>query len=223
MALRRTDTPHPGEFATIFRGRGRPRIDPTIEARIHARAIQGWSAPAILRELEAEKVVGRPALRTVQRVVRDLQSIGDDSAPWSLLEAEADEAELVLPALAGLLDRALGEGKTTLTQVEAAAVIHVRRAAPTLHPYPAYVVAMEYLFRASQGAPTTDLDFYLGSRPWEHREEHAHRYTFAIALSHLGLPRHLQDLPVFGDRPDDLDRPDSQREDDGVFGDRNDG
>jgi hypothetical protein len=169
MALRHEDTPYPGQFATKLKG-GRPRIHPNIEARIRERAVMGWSAPAIWRELEDAHVVGRPALRTVQRVVRELQ-LDTDSAPWSLLDADFDEAELVPPVLAAII-LVTSADVSTITRAEAAAVARVRRAAPTLDLYASFLVARLYLVAQEHANDRLklELDLYLGLQPWRSQE-----------------------------------------------------
>jgi hypothetical protein len=103
-----------------------------------------------------------------------------------------------MPVLATVLTSSGGQ-KRELSQAEAAAVVRVRLAAPELAAYRAYQVAMLYLSRESRGLPVADLDFYVGTQPWDWDDEEHEQYDtnaewYARGTQQLGLERVLKPI-----------------------------
>lgn len=96
-----------------------------------------------------------PSLRTAQRMAREVRP-AQPGERWSFTHAEPDEARLVLPVLA-----AVGEGYGSLSRETAEWVVRVRRAAPEMEPYAAFVWAIRYQAAVTAGKPTGWLDLGL--------------------------------------------------------------
>ena len=132
------------DIVTTLALRPGPRLTP---AQIHA---------------ELERMRGGDAgmsLRTVQRMVEELGT--DDSGDWSFATATPDEAELVTPVLADVVEASLGETRR-LTRRMAEAVVRVRRAAPEL----ADLRLVYTLARMSLGGRARDVEQYIAFAPW---------------------------------------------------------
>jgi hypothetical protein len=122
-------------------------IHEEIKERFAGR--KGWPASDI------------PLLRQVQRVVQDLTP-RDQTAPWSLGDADPDEVRAVLDVL---VDVALeSDGRVVhFTVREASWIARVRRAAPTLNGLSVRGFAREYMLRQDAQQSAADLDLALAT------------------------------------------------------------
>lgn len=169
--------------------RNRPRrVDREVQQAIEEMAVDGWSPTQILRALERRELEV-PAIRTVQRIVRDV--VGQDpSGPWALdLDEATDEDRHTLDVLADLVDWTDGR-RQGLTLAEVAAIGAVHHLAPDLHPRLVYRAARIYMARRTAGESTADMDLWLAFAPW--RPGGRLRYEKAIAN---GIPRATLDQP----------------------------
>src|SRR6476619_5835372 len=89
----------------MTQGRQGKRTDPDVRDNIVDRALEGWTAAAILRAMEQDvRFASRmPGIRTVQSIVREVAA-RDGSGQWSLADATADQLRHVLPVLAELCE-----------------------------------------------------------------------------------------------------------------------
>src|SRR5437868_6675359 len=120
----------------------RRRMNGQIEDEIRRLAIDSdWSASQIYNDL-----VGRfkdtPHRRSVERFVLELRP-PDPSGTWSFALADPEDAALILPIAAEVLERT--EGRHRLTNAEAKEITRLRRAIPDLPPFKAYQLARLYL------------------------------------------------------------------------------
>lgn len=150
----------------------RRRIDPDVAEAIAELLLGGWTPRRVLDRLEADaRYRGRvPSLRTVEAMAAELRARSSGPA-WSLVDADAGDAALVLPVLGELAER--GGRVAHLTPETAAWVVRLRRAAPALEPYEAFRWATRYQLAAARGGSTHELDLELArettKRP--HRDE----------------------------------------------------
>jgi len=147
----------------------RRRTDPDVLERIRELASDGYGGPAIERLLTStpEYADRTPSLRTIQSVARESPPT---SEWWSVAEASAEEARLVLPVLAdriahlaemeGVSIRKLGTVR--LARELAAWIAKVRAIEPSIPPREAYRLAWRYWSN-----PKPDLDQYLALKGWE--------------------------------------------------------
>lgn len=151
---------------------------PAVLKRIAELVPTGASASRIHDQLENEALKGQaqfsvteiPRLRTVQNIVADLKP-RDPSGPWSLADADTDEAALVMPVWREVVDYTQGK-ISHLTTAEAKWIVRIRRVAPELYPnglsfWNIYLLAREYVLLIEQKKPTTGPDVYLAYAPWE--------------------------------------------------------
>ncbi len=164
---------------------------PAILGRIlELIAIPGASAAGIHHQLEEEAESGNanfkgddiPSVRTVQSIVSEYRLPGP-SDPWSLADAQGDEAELVMPILQEVIEHT--EGRVCqLTSAEAKWIAAIRRLEREpypkgLGPWDIYLLAREYVLLKERGEPTTGVDAYLAFKPWRSLEA-AFRYREAL-------------------------------------------
>jgi hypothetical protein len=147
--------------------RRRPRIDGDVQAAIDALALKDWGATQIHKHLERQPDFrGRvPTPRTIQRRVSELTP-RDSTGAWRAQEADPDNARLVLDVVAAVVVETMGE-KTQFTKAEADRVLWVRKTAPSISPWEAWLIARLYMARDSGGEETTDLDSVLAFEPWQ--------------------------------------------------------
>ena len=101
-------------------------------------------------------------MRTIQRIVADAPD--DDSGPWSILDAEDDDATLVLPVLWELHNR---HGVKAITRGAARCIVQVRRAVPDCPPDFVWRYAMQYhVLRQRRETDFSDLDLQLAGGWW---------------------------------------------------------
>lgn len=138
-----------------------------------ARDQPEWTPAQIERELERDsKLQGRlPSSRTVQMIVKEARP-ADPSGPWSLADAEAAEAALVLPVLATVVAKTRG-GRTWITQAEAEWLVKLRGAYSDLEPWEAFRLARLYMQRVEDRRETLDLDLFLACAAWRGGEAQA--------------------------------------------------
>ena len=169
---------------------------PAILGRILELAtVRGASAAGIHQQIEDEarskeatfKLKDVPSVRTVQNIVREYTP-RQPSDPWSLTDAQGDEAELVMPILQEVIEYT--EGRVCqLTSAEAEWIAAIRRI--EREPYPnglsfwdIYLLAREYVLLKERGEPTTGVDAYLAFAPWRSLEA-AFRYREALAKGRI--------------------------------------
>ena len=169
----------------VRRRRGRPRIPDEIQVEIERLAYLEVPSPEIRQRLKqkfGEAVA--PSLRTVQRLVAKLTP-PKPSDPWSLADAEGDEAGLILPVLASVIEETRGQSQY-LTQAEADWIVRIRRAAPDLDPVIVYALAGSYPVWAERGG-TNPLDALLAFAPWR-SNENRQRYLRAGGFIRIEMP-----------------------------------
>lgn len=149
------------------------RTDPDVLDRIRDLAADGYSGPAIERLLTADPEYAdrTPSLRTIQSIARDTPTT---SEWWSVAEASADEARLVLPVLADRIaylteahekqrtrhgQHVAPLGTVRLARDLAVWIAKVRSVGPDLPPREAYRLAWRYWSN-----PTPELDAELALR-----------------------------------------------------------
>ncbi len=160
--------------------RRKSRIDGDVQVAIDELALKGWGPTQIYKQLERQpEFAGRvPTSRTIQRRVNEL-ALRDSSGPWSLADAKDDEAALVLPVLAAVIEGTEAQ-RVYVTQAEAERIVRIRRAVPDLLPtLDLMLLARVYLLREQQGMSTTDLDAFLAFAPWR-SEDARERYRQAL-------------------------------------------
>ena len=178
----------------MIQRRRKRSVLPAILGRI-LELIPGASAAAIHHQLEEEAQSGKagfkkvdiPSVRTVQSIVSEYRTRGP-SDPWSLTDAQGDEAELVMPVLQEVIEHTDGR-LCQLTGVEAEWIAAIRRI--EREPYPdglsfwdIYLLAREYVLLKERGEPTTGVDAYLAFTPWQSLEA-AFRYREALAKGRI--------------------------------------
>jgi len=150
----------------VRRRRGRPHIPDEIQVEIERLAYLEVPSAEIEKRLKqkfGEAVA--PSLRTIQRLVAKLTPT-DPSSPWSLADAEGDDAELILPVLASVIEKTEGE-RQHLTRAEADWIERIRRAAPDLPPtVELFWLARDYILRTEREESTADIDAFLAFAPW---------------------------------------------------------
>ncbi len=149
------------------------QINTETQAKVEDLALAGHTAAQIHRQLVADGVPAdeRPSLRTLQRVVRTIR-FEDQSGPWSLSDANGDEALLILPILRAYLNlmytqTGSSDHRLYLTKAEARWVVRLSRVASELDVFNLYRLVRAYLGRESRGQPTYDLDALVAYTPWD--------------------------------------------------------
>lgn len=117
-----------------------------------------------------------PGYRSYQRMLATFGK-GDTSPPWTFPSESIEDDRLVLETLAAIIYSTHGQ-KLSLSMEEADRIAWVRKMAPGLDPWPAWIVAKWYIIRHRQHEDTKDLDHYLAFTPWKSRE-HQQRYEEA--------------------------------------------
>jgi len=155
--------------------RPRKQFPLVIENKIRELVLLGSSAREIHREIGGNRVA---SLRTIQRRVAEIAPPPGDA--WTLAGPDWGKADLLLPVLAEVIERSGGRVRTIPRDL-AKWIVRVRRAAPTLPPWEAYELGVEYQ-RAAQGVkgalPLAFLDAYLAFQPWT--PEGAERWQRAL-------------------------------------------
>ncbi len=155
----------------------------SVLGRIKEMAASELSAGAIHRRLELEANSGEadfgpadvPSQRTIHNIVRE-HTPKDETERWLLMDAEGDEATLVLPVLATIIEKMEGR-RSSVTQAEAQWIVRIRRATPDLDLWTVYTLALAYMMGPEEG--TKDhLDAFLAFAPWR-SEDDRRRYNKA--------------------------------------------
>lgn len=133
-----------------------------VEAEIERLAMKDVSAAVIRKELRKRyEDSDIPKERAIENRLAAVRS-SDLSGPWTLQGASGEEAALVLPVLGAVIEET--EGRTTqLSRDMTEWIIRIRRAAPDLPPWNAYLFARRYLSAPQQ---TETLDQLLALAPW---------------------------------------------------------
>ncbi len=155
-----------------------PRLDPAVEARIREYILDprnnGLSAPAILDKLStdpefAERLAAANksiSERTIRDRINRLRP-PDTSGPWSMADADPEDAALVLPVLAEAIEWSGGHSRR-FSKAVARWIVKVRVAAPDLPVSWALNVAEAYRAaeERSDGEELESLDQMLAFAPW---------------------------------------------------------
>jgi hypothetical protein len=142
---------------------GRRQTTPEQERAMWAGFLEGRSGSQIHREMAVKGLLFPPHpnvnVRLVQSRLREMQQMTppDESGPWSFAESNAEEARLILPVLAAVLEQPAGDGATISRDI-AAWIVRIRTAAPTLPPWHAYGYAILYRAAAAHKQDTRELD-----------------------------------------------------------------
>lgn len=151
--------------------RKRQRFPDRVEAFVAWQVSMGLSPSVIERRLRDENrreggwglpASALPGRRTIARRVQEHRQAMDEmgAEPWSFLDAEPDELELLLPVQAALH----ADKVRPLTRTVAAATLQVRRAAPDLRPTLALSIAVEYL---REPETREEIEIFLAYKPWQ--------------------------------------------------------
>ena len=124
-----------------------------------------------------------PSLRTIQDIVRE-KSGPDPSGRWGLNDADPDDAALILPALADIIQETEGR-RAYLTRAQAELIGRIRRVAPELNGWAVYRLARLYLFREGRGEPPSDIEGFLAFAPWRSQKQ---RDAYQRALENEWIP-----------------------------------
>lgn len=140
------------------------QVSVQIQQEVTRLVREGFEPAQIARELERKQWLGSDPVssRTLQRMVRDLRPT-DDSGPWSLAEADADQARLILDVLSYAIGSMSGARAWPSADL-ARWIAHVKAAAPGVPASWAYGLAWAYQTR--QAEDTRLLDMALALRPW---------------------------------------------------------
>jgi len=162
---------------------------------------RGWTnAAEIKHELERRFPAQDPAKvivpnrRTIQRVLGDFAA--RDETTWSLADADAEDAALVLPVIAAMIEESEGR-RQSITQGEARWIVKIRRA-DLAEPGERldHVITYELAFDVASYSADPELrEFaegqvafvlhYLAFAPWR-SAEHEKRYHAAFEKGWLG-------------------------------------
>ena len=156
-------------------------IDPEVQYSIEKMAIStNWTPSQIMTWLKSQpQLAGRlRSLRTIQTIVKEVRGF-DKTAPWSIAEADEDEAAAILPVLAGVAEATCGN-RTFLTKGEVEWINRILPCVTKLTPWDVYLVARVYMLRESRSEAAQDIDLYLAYHPWTSAEDYK-RYTDAVA------------------------------------------
>src|SRR5688572_30683712 len=116
------------------------------------------------RRLKADpKFAGRvPQPRTIKRYVALAKGSSDVSEPWRLADADPDEAALVVPVIAAVVEHTAGRVQS-VSKAEAAWIVKIVGAAGDIDPWDAYRLARLLL---SDPDAERDVQQYLSFAPW---------------------------------------------------------
>ena len=163
--------------------------------------VKGWTAAAIAKELE--QTAWPVHFKTVQRIVREWRERDQGSrGPWSVRDAEDDEAHLVLPVWGAMLQELARvfpdpgrpdfmDSLRRLTISQARWIARVRRVVPDLPAAQVADVAMAYDRQELLGGSAHVLDEYLAFAPWRGEEQ---RVAYRAAIR-AGWVQSVADLP----------------------------
>ncbi len=127
---------------------------------------------------------GFPSRRAIESWVATFRTEGGE--PWALAPGTEETAEYVLPVLRAVAEHSAGRVRTIGVDT-ARWVVVVRRAAPDLDLWRAYLVARWYAAAIAGGVSTVGLDLLLAYTPWRGDQE-AERYALALNNGHVPVP-----------------------------------
>jgi hypothetical protein len=166
------------------------RVEPEIIAAVRSireanPSISGGAAQRKLREDYPDIGQGTPVY-TVQRLLGWLKRTSDPQLPWRVGATQAEDLELILPALARRL--MLTGGLGWLSATEADWIVRIRRAAPDLVTEGVLEVAWVARLHAAQGAEDApELAALLALHPWRSDVDLAY-FERAYLEPHRRLP-----------------------------------
>lgn len=137
----------------------RRRIDPDVRRAVEERLVVGYTPTAVIRLLEADKALRDrvPSLRTVESMAAELR-VADQSDTWTVGEADPEDAALVLPVLAELIEAG---HMTAITRETGRWVATIRRIAPALPTVDVLIFAGRYQAARAAGRSTHPVDLEL--------------------------------------------------------------
>lgn len=146
------------------RRKRRRSIDPEVYRRIDQLMALGRMPKEVAQTLEEEFSPERvPNIRTIQRIAAEQQP---DAAPETWLTSPVgNDDELVLPVLAEVIVRTAGR-RQRLTKPEAERVAQLRRAAPDIPPWRAYLLARLYVEAGGDVGVRQRLDAVVAFATW---------------------------------------------------------
>ena len=103
------------------------------------------------------------------------------------IEATGEDAALILPVLAELIEASGGRLKV-ISNAKAKWIVRLRHVAGDLPPWTIYEIAHTYMLRHERQDSTDDLNAFLAFAPWR-SEENAKRFNSAV--QRLELPLYL--------------------------------
>ena len=175
----------------------RRNMDSAILYEIEAKALENWTPSQIHTDLERklkaqDRLVEVPSLRTVQRIVKDVE-IRDTSGTWRPADDEAEDARLILEVLANIIIYSSGK-KRSFSKAEARWVLKIRKLASDADAVKVWRLARTYMVYESQGnASTEDLDAYLAFAPWRNKNHLLH-YVYAAVKGWIPVSPRFHDL-----------------------------
>jgi len=184
---------------------GRPRIPGDIEAEIKSLALEGYTPPQIHEALErTPEFEGRmlPVVKTIKRIIERYFPKGLPSERWGLADADGDDAAMILPVLAAVIERTAGR-VSHLTKAQAVWVQKIRRVAPDLAPWWAFRLAVTYMVRVHREQPTADLDELLAFVPWRSRA-HLDHFLSVIKMIHPNWIHYTGHEPAENATPEEM-------------------
>lgn len=108
---------------------------------------------------------GRAPSENTVRDRRNYLRERDATQPWSLEDADVEDARRILPVLKDAWQRSGGR-RRSLTRREADWVARLQGVSPTLTPEGTLKLALRYIARVSEGESTASLDLGLAFAPW---------------------------------------------------------
>ena len=181
---------------------GRRQTTPEQEAAMWAGFLGGRSGSQIHREMQVNGLLTHPhpnvTIRLVQSRLREMQQMTppDESGPWSVIDADPEDARRVLDVAAYVAD--VTDGRLWLTRELAGWVSRIRQASPDVPPAWAYALARAYRTLSKQPPEQQDarpLDIVLAAEPWQ-SEERASWYRELVQRSERELGRQPKGLWV---------------------------
>lgn len=114
------------------------------------------NAAGIREKLRAEFGEDVPSERTLRDWLHECRP-DDRSGPWTLEDAEANDAREILDVL-GAAAVASSDYRRSLTKDEARLALNIRRAAPSLPPFAVWSLVRLFLLRQSRPQPQNNVD-----------------------------------------------------------------
>ena len=174
MSTKQDDEGHPA----------RPRVSGPIQDTIRSLGHREWTATQI-REALVEKYKGShiPTIRTIRRYIKGPP---DESGHWSL-GASGEDDVLILPVLKDVILASHGR-RRYVTKARAKYIVLVRKAAPSLPPFMAYVAATEYQHAEESNRSTAGLDAWLAFFAAGQDDEHQRQYEGVLSKGWVDSP-----------------------------------